>query len=76
MLVLSGALLLGWGLPAELTVHLRLSAAALARRLDPQLHWTLPAYQRYDAEHDPSSADVLVLADNPHRLALRWLIGR
>ncbi len=70
VLVLSGALLLGRGLPAELTVHLRLSAAALARRLDPQLHWTLPAYHRYDAEHDPTAADVLVLADNPHRLAL------
>jgi hypothetical protein len=64
VLLLAGALLLGRGLPAELTVHLHLSAAALARRLDPQLHWTLPAYRRYDAEHDPSAADVLVLADD------------
>ena len=70
VLLLAGALLLGRGLPAELTVHLQLSAAALARRLDPQLRWTLPAYHRYDAEHDPAAADVLVLADDPRRLAL------
>jgi hypothetical protein len=70
VLLLAGALLLGRGLPAELTVHLQLSAAALARRLDPQLRWTLPAYRRYDAEHDPAAADVLVLADDPRRLAL------
>jgi hypothetical protein len=69
-LLLAGELLLGRGLPAELTVHLQLSAAALARRLDPQLTWTLPAYRRYDAEHDPAGADVLVLADDPRRLAL------
>ncbi|MGH3377614.1 MAG: uridine kinase, partial [Actinoallomurus sp.] len=43
VLLLDGALLLGRGLPAELTVHLRMSAAALARRLDPALAWTLPA---------------------------------
>lgn len=70
VLLLAGSLLLGQGLPAELTVHLQLSAAALARRLDPQLHWTLPAYRRYDTEHDPAAADVLVLADDPRRLAL------
>ena len=70
VLLLAGSLLLGRGLPAELTVHLQLSAAALARRLDPQLHWTLPAYRRYDAEHHPTAADVLVLADDPRRLAL------
>jgi hypothetical protein len=70
VLLLSGSLLLGRGLPAELTVHLRMSSAALARRLDPRLHWTLPAYTRYDAEHDPVTADVLVLADDPDRPAL------
>src|SRR3712207_9540983 len=67
VLLLAGALLLGRGLPCELTVHLRLSAAALARRLEPQLHWTLPAYHRYDAEHDPAAADVLVLARSEER---------
>jgi len=58
VLLLDGALLLGRWLPAELTVHLRMSAAALTRRLDPEWHWALPAYARYDAEHDPGGADV------------------
>jgi hypothetical protein len=70
VLVLSGSLLLGRGLPAELTAHLRLSTAALARRLDQRLHWTLPAYARYDAEHHPAGADLLVLADDPAHPAL------
>ena len=70
VLLLSGSLLLGRGLPAELTVHLRLSPAALERRLDPSLRWALPAYRRYDAERDPGNADVLVLADDPARPAL------
>ena len=70
VLVVDGALLLGRGLPAELTVHLRMSAAALTRRTAPTEHWSLPAYARYDAEHDPGSADVLVLADDPARPAL------
>ncbi|WP_028927314.1 uridine kinase [Pseudonocardia acaciae] len=70
VLLLSGSLLLGRGLPAELTVHLQLSTAALQRRLDPDLHWTLPAYRRYDAERDPTNADVLVLADDSARPAL------
>jgi hypothetical protein len=70
VLLVSGALLLGRRLPAELTVHLRMSAAALSRRTDPERRWTLPAYARYDAEHDPGGADVLVLADDPDRPAL------
>ena len=70
ILLVSGALLLGRGLPAELAVHLRMSTAALARRIDPALHWTLPAYARYDLEHHPGDADVLVLADDPQRPAL------
>lgn len=70
VLVVAGSLLLGRGLPAELAVHLRLSDAALARRLDPARHWTLPAYRRYDVEHDPASADLLVLMDDPARPAL------
>ncbi len=53
VLVLAGALLLGRGLPFELAVHLRMSGAALARTLDAGQAWTLPAYERYEAEHDP-----------------------
>ncbi|MBV9312392.1 MAG: uridine kinase [Pseudonocardia sp.] len=70
VLILDGSLLLGRGLPAELTVHIRLSDAALARRTEPELRWTLPAYERYNRESNPANADVLVLADDPVRLAL------
>jgi hypothetical protein len=70
VVLLDGALLLGRGLPAELTVHLRMSRAALARRLDPEWRWALPAYARYDAEYDPTRADVVVLADDPAHPAL------
>ncbi|HTK67792.1 MAG TPA: uridine kinase [Pseudonocardia sp.] len=71
VLLVDGALLLGRGLPADMTVYLRLTQAALARTLPTELHWTLPAYRRYEAERDPSArADVLVLADDPHHLAV------
>ncbi|WP_199442437.1 uridine kinase [Umezawaea beigongshangensis] len=65
VLLLDGDLLLGRGLPAELTVHLRLSPAALERKTDPELRWTLPAYAGYDPE-----PDVLVRYDHPDRPAL------
>lgn len=70
VVVLDGTFLLGRWLPAELTVHLRMSPTVLARRLDPAWHWSLPAYARYAAEHDPQSADVLVYADDPTRPAI------
>lgn len=69
--LLDGELLLGRGLPLELAVHLRLSAAALARLVPTELAWTLPAYARYDAVRDPEGhADAVVLVDNPDRPAL------
>jgi hypothetical protein len=71
VVVLAGALLLGRGLPLDLTVHLRMGEAALARRLAPEEAWTLPAYARYEAEHAPDEADLLVLADHPDRPAVR-----
>lgn len=71
VVVLAGELLLGRGLPVDLAVHLRMSAAALARRIDGELRWTLPAYARYDREHDPGGlADLLVLTDHPDRPAV------
>jgi hypothetical protein len=71
ILVLSGPLLLGRGLPLELTVHIELSAAALARRTPPDLAWTLPAYARYREEVDPAAwADVVIRADDPRHPAL------
>ena len=71
VLLLSGPLLLGRGLPVELTVHLQLSPAALARRTPDELAWTLPAYARYDAEVQPAAwADVVVRVDDPRHPAL------
>jgi hypothetical protein len=69
--VLDGTLLLGRELPLDLTVYLWLSPAALARRLAPELQWTLPAYERYAAEVDPArTADIVARLDDPRHPAL------
>ena len=71
VVLVSGPLLLGAGLPFDVTVHLSLSAAALGRRTAADLRWTLPAYARYEAEVDPAAfADVVVRLDDPKRPAL------
>lgn len=71
VLLVDGELLLGRGLPFDLTVHVQLSAPALARRLPDGRRWALPAYERYDREHRPAEvADVLVRWDDPRRPAL------
>ena len=71
VLLLSGALLIGGGLPVDLTVHLALSGPALLRRTDPAEHWTLPAFGRYDEEVAPASlADVVVRLDDPRHPAI------
>lgn len=72
VLVVSGSLLLGLGLPFDVTVHLAMSPAARARRTDPSLAWTLPAFDRYDAEVSPdASADVVIRWDDPRHPAIR-----
>ena len=71
VLVLDGTLLLGAGLPFDLVVHLRLSAAARERRAAADERWALPAYERYDAEVDPAAlAEIVVRVDDPRRPAL------
>src|SRR5262245_20529476 len=71
VLLLSGALLLGGGLEVDLTFHLELSAAALARRTPPELAWTLPAFARYADEVAPAAwADVVVRVDDPRHPAV------
>ncbi|MBB2911095.1 hypothetical protein FHS43_002360 [Streptosporangium becharense] len=71
VLLLDGPLLLGRGLPFELTVHLWLSPGALARRTPEKWRWTLPAYARYAEETAPArSADVVVRVDDPRHPAL------
>jgi hypothetical protein len=67
VVLLHGALLLGRGLPAELTVHLRMGAAALERNGEPR--WTLPAHARHDRER-VGEVDLMVLADHPDRPAV------
>ena len=71
VLLLDGSLLLGRGLAFDVTVHLSLSPAALARRTVAVQAWTLPAYARYAAEVDPERvADAVVRVDDPLRPAL------
>ncbi|GHE68167.1 hypothetical protein GCM10018785_41000 [Streptomyces longispororuber] len=70
LLLLHGPLLFGHWFPFDLTVHVRLSPGALRRRTPPEEQWTLPAFERYEAEHDPAAAaDVLVRADDPRHPA-------
>jgi hypothetical protein len=72
VVLLAGALLLGRGLAADVSVHLHMGAAALARQLPPAEHWTLPAHARYEQEHRPDgTADLVALSDHPARPALR-----
>ncbi|MFI7540639.1 uridine kinase [Actinoplanes sp. NPDC049599] len=71
VVLVSGPLLLGAGLPFDVTVHLQLSAAALDRRTEPARRWTLPAFARYGAEVDPAAfADVVVRMDDPRHPAM------
>jgi hypothetical protein len=67
VLLLDGALLLGRGLPIDLSVHLWLSPAALARNTTAEDRWTLPAYARYEKDR---AADLVVRVDHPDRPAL------
>jgi hypothetical protein len=71
VLLLSGDLLLGAGLALDLVVHLELSAAALDRRTPAEDRWTLPAYERYAKEVDPTAlADLVVRVNDPRRPAV------
>jgi hypothetical protein len=71
VLLVAGALLQGLGLPFDVTVHLRVSAAARTRRTPPDQAWELAAFDRYDAEVSPADlADAVVLADSPDHPAL------
>jgi hypothetical protein len=71
VVLVSGPLLLGTGLAFDLTVHLALSAPALARRTAPDQQWTLPAYARYAGEVAPGAfADVVIRLDDPRHPAV------
>ncbi len=65
-LLLHGPFLLRHWFPLDLSVHLVLRPRRLRRRTPEAEHWTLPAFERYADETDPSgTADVLVRADDP-----------
>jgi hypothetical protein len=71
VVLVEGSFLLGAGLAFDLTVHLSMSPAALARRTQDTMSWTLPAYERYALEADPlAAADIAVRCDDPRHPAL------
>ena len=71
VVLVSGPLLLGAGLPFDLTVHLHLSAGALGRRTAAGDRWTLPALTRYTDEVSPGAfADLVVRLDDPRHPAV------
>jgi hypothetical protein len=72
IVIVAGELLLGHGLPFDLTVHLAMSAAGRERRTDPDRQWTLPAFRRYDTEVRPAdTADIVIRLDDPRHPAIR-----
>lgn len=74
VVLVSGAFLLAADLPFDRTIHLAMSPAARARRIDPALAWTLPAYDDYDVSAAPSeAADIVVRMDDPRHPAVRGL---
>jgi hypothetical protein len=71
VVIVAGPLLLGHGLPFDLTVHLALTRGALERRTESGSSWTIDALARYEADVRPSEvADIVVRADDPARLAV------
>jgi hypothetical protein len=71
VVVVSGTVLLGRGLPFDVAVHLRLTTAALVRRTPDDQAWTIPALERYAVERGPEdAADLVVRVDDPRHPAL------
>ena len=71
VLVLHGSLLLGLGLELDVAVHFNVSRQARRRLTAPDRAWTLPAYDRYDIDVDPSAvADLVVRYDDPRHPAV------
>ena len=72
VVIVTGWLLLGRGLPFDVTVHVAVSAAARRRRVPAaDADRELPAFARYDEQTRPDElADVVVRADDPRRPAV------
>jgi hypothetical protein len=72
IVLVSGELVLGRGLPFDLAIHLSMSPAGRARRSETEWRWTLPAFERYDTEVRPTElADVVIRVDDPRHPAIR-----
>lgn len=70
VLLVAGVLLLGRDLPADLTVHVSVSPAALLRRGVPP--WQLPAFAGYSERVRPAErCQVLIRAEDPLRPAVQ-----
>lgn len=71
VVLIDGPLLLGHGLPFDVTAHLWLSEVVLERRTLDEDRWKLPAFSRYAEEVRPEHhADVVVRVDRPHNPAI------
>jgi hypothetical protein len=71
ILIVTGELLLGIGLAFDVTLHAAISRPARRRLAGPEWSWTLPAFDRYDIDLDPSAQAELVLRyDDPQHPAL------
>ena len=77
VLIVSGELLLGRGLPFDVTIHLAVGATARTRRTTSDWAWTLPAFDAYDRGVDPvGTADVVLRLDDPRHPAIAFTIDR
>lgn len=64
VLLVSGELLLGHGLPFDRVIHLTAPPAARARHTSRSRAWTLPALDAYDSSVRPADlADVVIRTD-------------
>ena len=71
VVVVTGSTLLGRWLPFELSVHLRMSPTALARRTPEVDQWMLDAFAQYAVDVSPETvADLVVRCDDPLHPAL------
>jgi hypothetical protein len=71
VLLVTGELLLGAGLAFDLTVHAWVTRQARRRQVPQEQAWTLPAYDRYDIEVDPTAlADIVLRFDDAARPAI------
>lgn len=72
VVLISGPLLLGFGLPFDVTIHLAVSPSARRRRTPAPWQWTMPAFDDYDAKIEPvRRADLVLRYDDPAHPAIR-----